>query len=203
MSTRDNPDNLLSRWSRRKQDVAREEATQDAATDLEQENALEPETEEEALALLRENDPELAEKIAATDISKLTYEDDFTIFMSKKVPELIRRRALSQLWLSDPVLANVDGLNDYDEDFKTAAELSKGITSSWEPGRGYARPEEEDIEIADDDTIVQDLDDELAENIDEDEGDEETSPLEEEPALAETEDPSENSDVDTEPREKA
>ena len=74
-------------------------------------------TEEEAMALLQEQDPELAEKIAEVDVDKLTFEDDFTIFMSHKVPDIIRRRALSKLWLSDPLLANLDGLNDYDEDF--------------------------------------------------------------------------------------
>jgi hypothetical protein len=33
------------------------------------------------------------------------------------VPEELKNLALKKLWLSDPVLANVDGLNDYDDDF--------------------------------------------------------------------------------------
>ncbi len=179
MTTRDNPDGLLSRWSQRKRDVAKEAEAETAKQEQEApENALEPETEEEALQLLRESDPELADKIEATDISKLTYEDDFTVFMSKRVPEIIRRRALAQLWMSDPILANVDGLNDYDEDFKTAAELSKTITSSWEPGRGYAKAEpEDDAELLADDAIDddEDMEEAIAEGEDEDVSEEEVA----------------------------
>lgn len=138
-------DDILSRWARRKEAVANEQAAEtEAAGAAGAEPEAEPETEEEALALLAERDPELAEKIAALDVDTLTYEDDFTIFMSKKVPEIIRRRALAKLWLTDPVLANVDGLNEYDEDFRAAAELVKVIKSSWVPGRGYARVEDEE-----------------------------------------------------------
>jgi hypothetical protein len=45
--------------------------------------------------------------------------------MREGVPEALRNRALRKLWLSDPVLANLDGLNDYDEDF--VAELKEGV----------------------------------------------------------------------------
>jgi hypothetical protein len=37
--------------------------------------------------------------------------------MKQAVPEELRRLALRKLWRSDPVLANVDGLNDYDLDY--------------------------------------------------------------------------------------
>ncbi len=42
---------------------------------------------------------------------------DFSQFMRDDVPEILKRAALRRLWASDPVLANLDGLNDYDEDF--------------------------------------------------------------------------------------
>ncbi|MGI9482610.1 MAG: DUF3306 domain-containing protein [Hyphomicrobiales bacterium] len=151
MSRGGKSDDILSRWARRREAVAKEE--EQAAAKAEADAAVqEPETEEEAMALLQEQDPELAEKIAEVDFDKLTFEDDFTIFMSHKVPDIIRRRALSKLWLSDPLLANLDGLNDYDEDFKASAELVKVIKSAWEPGRGYAREEEkpeEDVSAED------------------------------------------------------
>lgn len=53
------------------------------------------------------------------DIETLTYESDFTAFLREGVPEELRRLALRKLWRSDPVLANVDGLNDYDLDYKS------------------------------------------------------------------------------------
>jgi len=47
-------------------------------------------------------------------IETLTYESDFSVFMQAWVPESMRQRALRKLWTSHPVLANLDGLNDYD-----------------------------------------------------------------------------------------
>lgn len=164
MSRSGKSDDILSRWAKRREAVAKEEAEAQAAASAEADAAVqEPETEEEAMALLQEQDPELAEKIAEVDVDNLTFEDDFTIFMSQKVPDIIRRRALSKLWLSDPLLANLDGLNDYDEDFKASAELVKVVKSAWEPGRGYAREEEEEPE---DDAVTEDTE-EVAADADE------------------------------------
>jgi hypothetical protein len=59
------------------------------------------------------------------DIDTLDKDSDYTVFMREGVPEALRNRALRKLWLSDPVLANLDGLNDYDEDF--VAELKEGV----------------------------------------------------------------------------
>ena len=36
--------------------------------------------------------------------------DDFSGFMARNVPDHLRRRALRKLWVSNPVLANLDGL---------------------------------------------------------------------------------------------
>ena len=46
------------------------------------------------------------------------------------MPEFIRRKALSKLWLSSPILANIDGLNDYDEDFTVAGSLVETLQSA-------------------------------------------------------------------------
>ncbi len=74
-------------------------------------------------------EPVVAEALEATeapapdlpDIESLDKESDFTAFLGKNVPEKLARMALRKLWLSDPVLANVDGLNDYDDDFTIAS----------------------------------------------------------------------------------
>lgn len=72
-----------------------------------------------------QSDEELKE-IAAEDlpdIDSLQADSDFTPFMQAGVPEKIKNLALRKLWRSDPILANVDGLNDYDDDFKAAMEI--------------------------------------------------------------------------------
>ena len=64
-----------------------------------------------------------AEELSLPPVESLTQDSDYTVFLAEKVPEAIRTAALRKLWRSDPVLANLDGLNDYDEDFSLAAEL--------------------------------------------------------------------------------
>ena len=129
MSVSDEENGFLDRWAKRKQAVADEADAAIANTEPE-DSGIEPQTDEQALELLREKDPELADQIAAIDIDKLTYDDDFSVFMNKKVPEFLRRKALSKLWLSSPVLANLDGLNEYDEDFRDASTIVEAVQTA-------------------------------------------------------------------------
>jgi len=55
------------------------------------------------------------------------------------VPERLRRRALRQLWRLNPVLANLDGLNDYDGDFTNAATDAPGVKTAYQVGKGLLR----------------------------------------------------------------
>lgn len=142
---------VLSRWSERKRKVAEEEARVAVAAEPAGDNDAEieeeePETQEAALELLRKRDPELAERIGKIDIDKLTYDDDFTVFMNKAVPRFIRNRALDKLWLTSPIFAGLDGLNDYDEDFRAVSELGRAVTSAWEPGKGHLSVREDSEE---------------------------------------------------------
>ena len=57
------------------------------------------------------------------DIESLDKDSDYTVFLKDGVPEELRKLALRALWRSDPVLANLDGLNDYDEDFGAAMRI--------------------------------------------------------------------------------
>ncbi|MBT7487815.1 MAG: DUF3306 domain-containing protein [Rhodospirillales bacterium] len=77
-----------------------------------------PESEEQA-AVLPEDLP---------DIETLEKDSDYTPFLAEGVPEALKKLALRKLWASDPVLANLDGLNDYDEDF-TIIEAMKTFVS--------------------------------------------------------------------------
>ncbi len=76
------------------------------------------------------------------DFDKLNYASDYTQFLKEGVPEAVKRRALRLLWGSNPILANLDGLNDYDEDFTDAALAVKVLSSNYKPGSGYLSEEE-------------------------------------------------------------
>lgn len=76
------------------------------------------------------------------DFDGLNYASDYTQFLKEGVPEAVRRRALRMLWGSNPILANIDGLNDYDEDFTDAALAVKVLSSNYKPGLGHLTEEE-------------------------------------------------------------
>jgi hypothetical protein len=129
---------FLARWSRRKQ-AAREglgEPEPDASqppAETETAEAAAPETSEAACE----------DAFADVDFEALDYGSDYTRFMGKDVPEMVQRRALRALWRSDPVLANVDGLNDYDEDFTNAARAVEHLVTAYKTGgQGYRTDEE-------------------------------------------------------------
>lgn len=80
-------------------------------------------------------------------IESLTKDSDFTPFLAEKVPELIRKRAMSILWRSDPVLANLDGLNDYDENYRIIDTLiSAAQDTVYRVGKGHKTNEELEAE---------------------------------------------------------
>ncbi|MGI9406973.1 MAG: DUF3306 domain-containing protein, partial [Hyphomicrobiaceae bacterium] len=84
-----------------------------------------------------ESGPDEDQDLESVDIDALGYDADFTRFMQPGVPEAIRQRALRRLWRTNPILANVDGLNDYDEDFSDAALAVDVIKSGYKVGQGY------------------------------------------------------------------
>ena len=87
-------------------------------------------------ALAEKSDEDILEELGLPDPDSLVLGDDFKAFMSKSVPEHLRKRALRKLWRSNPVLACVDGLNDYDDDY-LAQSLGQGaIKTSYQVGKG-------------------------------------------------------------------
>ena len=101
-------------WSRRRAAVATEADAETQAREMETIAAEQAELEEKS-------DEEILAELNLPEPDTLKQGDDFTGFLSKAVPERIRRRALRKLWLSNPMLANVDGLVDYGEDFTDSA----------------------------------------------------------------------------------
>jgi|AP95_1055475.scaffolds.fasta_scaffold59866_2 hypothetical protein len=115
-------ESFARRWSRRKVEERQDNA--DPPDDETTELAPTPEP-----ALPEEEPPDLP------PIESLTAESDFTPFLRDKVPEALRKAALRKLWRSDPVLANLDGLNDYDEDF-TGGSLGGIVATAYRVGKG-------------------------------------------------------------------
>lgn len=61
------------------------------------------------------------------DIESLDRDSDFSVFLKDGVPEELRRLALRKLWRTDPVFAIIDGLDDYDEDYRTAMVVAERL----------------------------------------------------------------------------
>jgi len=119
-------------WARRKAKVEAETLAEQAAVE---QLAL----AEQHAVLEEKTDAELLEELDLPDPSTLVMGDDFSVFMSKTVPDRIRRRALRILWRSNPVLANVDMLVDYGEDFTDAAMAVENIQTTYQVGKGMLK----------------------------------------------------------------
>lgn len=106
----------------------------------------------ETEALIAEKHAELAEKpeeevLAELDLpnpDEMAPGDDFSAFMKAAVPTQLRNRALRTLWRSDPVLANVDMLVDYGEDFTGKGDVLGVVNTIYRVGKGMLKDEIEE-----------------------------------------------------------
>jgi putative acetyltransferase len=87
--------------------------------------------------------PRAARDFSNFDFSKLDRNSDYTQFMAPDVPPDVRSKALSRLWLSDPILSRPDELHDYLDDFTDAAKVPKGrLETAYRIGRGFLSDDE-------------------------------------------------------------
>lgn len=168
-------DDIFNRWSQRRRAVAAE-----AETPLPEETPADPMPVEP-----EQTEAEILEEMGLTDPDALEMGDDFSGFMREGVPAALRQRALRKLWRLNPMLANVDGLVDYGDDFTDAALVIPDMKTAYRVGKGMLKdileePPEEVIEdgeadamaLAEEDTPEVEVEAELAPE-DEDEGAEE------------------------------
>ena len=120
---------VQSTWSRRKAAVVAEAVAEERAA----EEAVIAEQHE---SLAEKTDVEILEELGLPDPDKMARGDDFKAFLKKTVPEHLRKRALRTLWRSNPVLACVDGLNDYDDDYLTGSFGQGPISTTYQVGKG-------------------------------------------------------------------
>ncbi|HMB47960.1 MAG TPA: DUF3306 domain-containing protein [Afifellaceae bacterium] len=131
---------FLQRWSSRKREVT----PQPGET---------PGVENPAETAAADGDPEAAEReqllqknrdeAEAIDLESLDETSDYSPFFRDGVPKALKSAAMRILWRSNPVFANLDGLNDYDQNFADPALIKKFTGTAWQIGKGYLRDEDE------------------------------------------------------------
>lgn len=120
-------------WARRKAAVQAEAAGEAAEA---QARLMAAESEALAEAQADKTDAEILADLGLPDPDSLVMGDDFSGFMARNVPDHLRRRALRKLWVSNPVLANLDGLLDHGEDYTDAATVIPGMQTAYQVGKG-------------------------------------------------------------------
>ncbi|MFP6713019.1 MAG: DUF3306 domain-containing protein [Rhodospirillales bacterium] len=148
----DEENGFLNRWSQRKAAIREEEL--DKKTDI-------PDAQEAALPAdgNAENDEEEINPEDLPKIDTLDKDSDYTIFMKKGVPEELKRLALRKLFHSDPALAVLDGLNDYDEDYSMIGMVVEEVTTRYKVGKGMVDPDDEKLADEEDVAEIEDIKD--------------------------------------------
>lgn len=141
----------LQRWARKKAEAGRK-TEQSPPTTVETEA-----TPEEQELAINESLPEheLLEKYGLPDPETIELGTDITGFMRKEIPEFLRRKALRGLWKSNPVLAVLDGLNDYDEDYTLASTAGQTVTSLYKVGEGLVAKAKKAADVVEDHSAEQ------------------------------------------------
>lgn len=130
----------LDFWSRRRAAVRAEQAALDSARQADVTASGEAFARDAQVEVMQaKSEAELLSELGLKDPELMQMGDDFSAFMQKAVPEALRRRALRQLWRSNPVLANLDGLVDFGEDFTDTAMVVPGMQTSYMVGKGLLR----------------------------------------------------------------
>lgn len=150
---------MSSFWAKRRAAVAAEEAAEAEALRAAERAAIEAE-------LATRDEAELLAELNLPDPDTLGAGDDFKAFLTDAVPARLKARALRRLWLSNPVLANVDGLVDYGGDFTDAALAVENLQTAYQVGKGMTAHVEELARQAEAEAQAQAQDDPSAETTD-------------------------------------
>lgn len=142
---------FLSRWSQRKRQQQSQNPNEpdDDPTDLDARNAEAERAEAERVEREEQEkaEAEINRVVAeSVDLDAISYGDDFSMFLKRGVPDQLRKKALRTFFNSSPILANLDGLNDYDEDFNNPAH--KVYKSAWNATRGFLTENEQLLQQA-------------------------------------------------------
>lgn len=134
-------------WSRRRAGVEAEELALEAREAEAQDVALAERPDEELLAELNLPEPETLDSA-----------DSVRAFLRAELPQRLKTRALRRLWRLNPVLANLDGLVDYGEDYTDAAMVKPNMKTAYQVGKGIVSKileQEEDEKAVAEDLVAQ------------------------------------------------
>jgi hypothetical protein len=79
----------------------------------------------------------LAKDHGLQTIDSLEADSDFKPFMQGGVPDVLKQAAMSRLWRLDKSFGFLDGMNDYDEDFRVIDKLITLLDTNYKIGRGF------------------------------------------------------------------
>ena len=141
---------FLSRWSARKNQIAKGGDVPDdvPAPEIAEDAVIE---DEEDAAL---TDAELLKKYDLPDPESVTEESGLEQFLNGKgLPGRVRQMALRRLWRLNPLFGVVDDMVEYGEDYTDAATVVEGMKTAYTVGKGYAKEvvEPEESEAMEDD----------------------------------------------------
>jgi hypothetical protein len=153
---------FLSRWSTRKNQIAKGEDVPDEvpAPEIAEDDVVE---DEEDATL---TDAELLEKYDLPDPEAVTEESGLEQFLNGKgLPGRVRQMALRRLWRLNPLFGVVDDMVEYGEDYTDAATVVEGMKTAYTVGKGYKKDdvEPEEAEALEDDSEAQEGDAEAKE----------------------------------------
>lgn len=116
-------------WSRRRAGVAEEAQAEEAAL-LAQRQA------EDEAELAAKDDAELLKDAGQPTPEELESPEAVRDFLNSALPQRLKTRALRRLWRLNPMLANLDGLVDYGEDYTDAAMVVENLQTAYQVGKG-------------------------------------------------------------------
>ncbi|AYE87985.1 DUF3306 domain-containing protein [Sulfitobacter sp. D7] len=123
-------------WQKRRAAVAAE-----AEAEVRVHAAQVAEAEEAALA--ERSDDDLLAEFDLPAPEDLVSGEQLRAFLKAQLPQRLKTRALRSFWKTNPVLACLDGLNDYDDDYTAAATAGKPVNTIYQVGRGMVSKVEE------------------------------------------------------------
>lgn len=138
-------------WAKRKAAVAEEES------------AVEP--VEDAPVEDTRTDAEMLEELGLPEPETLDDSESLKAFLDETVPARLKTRALRRLWRVNPVLANLDGLIDYGEDYTDAATVVENLQTAYQVGKGMLSHIEEMARQAEAKALAQEQEDDAPEDV--------------------------------------
>ena len=139
-------------WARRKAGVEAEA------------QVLEARAAQAEMAKLEERpDEEILEELNLPEPEALDSADAVRDFLKAELPQRLKTRALRRLWRLNPMLANLDGLVDYGEDFTDAATVIENMQTAYQVGKGMVTAflDEDAEEAVEDDAPAEETESEI------------------------------------------